>query len=79
MVTPESTGTDIAMNIFLNFLDLLISDLGGALIDDIGGGFFEVFVTFIFGGGLSVELGFLLIFSLIMLGIFYKYVYAVVN
>lgn len=77
MVTPESTGMDIAIKIIVAFIDTLVSDIGGVIIDDIIGGFFEVFVGYIFGGGLSVELAFSLIFTLILFGIFWKYIYSV--
>jgi hypothetical protein len=79
MVAPESTGLDIALNIILNFIDILISDVGRVVIDSIMGGIFDSIMGYIFGGGMSVELAFSLVFSLILLGVFYKYIYAVVN
>jgi hypothetical protein len=79
VVSPESTGINIAFEIVITFIDALVSNFGRVIIDDIGGGFFDVFFTFIFGGGLSIELAFLLVFSLFLLGFFYKYIYSVVN
>ena len=79
MVTPESTGLDIVYTIFMSFIDTLISDFGRVIIDDIVVGVFEAIFGTIFGGGLSVELTFLLIFSLVLFGIFYRYIYTVVN
>ena len=77
MVTPESTGIDIAWTIIKALFDTLVADVGRVIIDDIVGGFFEVFVGFIFGGGLSTELAFCLVFSLALFGIFWKYIYNV--
>ena len=78
-MTPESTGLNIALDIIVAFIDTIISAIGDFLITDLMGGLFAVFIDYLFGGGLSVELAFSLMFALFLFGFFWKYVYNVVN
>ena len=75
----ESTGLTLVWEIVTAFISTLVTDVGGFLITTLTAGLFDAFVGTIFGGGIDVELAFLLVLALFMWAFAWKYIFSVVN